>query len=123
MGKQKKPSGVGRFNSDMNQLLLDKNFDVLFAGTNLWIVENADPNESEIGSFDAWLVEFTDPDYSWWRVDYTLDTGLWTGVDEDADQDFSQIKDFLYTVTTNSMNVPLSGAEVTAIKTMTGITP
>ena len=120
MGKFR-PTGVGYFNSNSNELLLDPNFDTLFAGTNLFAVETADVNLSEITSYQALLVENTGADYSWWTYSYDIETATWTNIDSDTDIGLEGIKTVIKSMPVNSMNVPCTDTDVTAIKALLGI--
>lgn len=121
MGANVRPTGVLRYNQDTNQLLLDPNFDALFLGTNLFVVETADLNLADIASYQVLLVENTTSTWSWWKYSYDLDTGIWTNIDSDDTIGLAGIKAMIATMPVNSQNSPVSDTEVTTIKAMLGI--
>lgn len=121
MGNKTRPTGVGRFNANLNQLLLDPNFDALFPGSNLFTVESADINLSDVLTFQVLLVEATTSTFSWWTYEYDVDTGIWTNQDSDATISLAGMKEKIASMPINSMNVAISDTEVATIKTMLGI--
>jgi len=116
-----RPSGAGLFNTNLNTLLLDPNRDTVMAGKNLFVVQNPDINLSEVTTYQVLLVEYVTTDYSWWIYEYDVVTKIWTNIDNDTAYSLSQITTKLGAFFLNSMNVPVSDAEVTTIKAMLGI--
>lgn len=115
-----RPTGVGHFNSNVNDLLLDPNLLTLSKQTRIYVVENADKNLDSVTTYKALLLEISTLDFDWCLGEYDVETSTWTQIDSDTAVIIGNLPQVLAMMPINSMNSPATETEALAIKAMMG---